>query len=171
MTTPNASTSTHTSPGPRAFDVLFGEWTGHHRKFRDVTDPDCVEWVEFEATHETSPVLAGGGHLDVSRVAAGQAVPAFESLTLRLYRPEDDTWAIYWMSTRAPGVLDPPVIGRAGEDGGTFECDDVVGGRTVRVRYTWDWRDPSRPVYQQAFASPGTEDWVTNWESVLTRRG
>ena len=169
MTTANETAMTGASPGPRAFDVLFGKWAGRHRKLRDVTDPGCTDWVQFEAAHETSPVLGGGAHIDLLSVTEGQAVPAFEALTLRLHRPEDDSWAIYWLSSRAPGVLDPPVLGRADETGGIFECDDEVGGRPVRVRYTWDWRDPSRPVYQQAFAEPGTEGWATNWETIFSR--
>lgn len=171
MTTVNTDSMTAASPDPRAFDVLFGAWVGHHRKLRDVTDPGCTDWVQFEASHETSPVLEGGGHIDVLSVAEGQSVPAFEALTLRLHRPEDDTWAIYWLSSRAPGVMDPPVIGRADAHGGIFECDDEVAGRLIRVRFTWDWRDPSRPVYQQAFTERGTERWETNWETVFTRLG
>jgi hypothetical protein len=168
MTT--SSATTHASPGPRAFDVLFGKWTGHHNKIRDNTDPDCTEWVEFEAEHETFPVLGGLAHIDVLSVPAGQPVAAFEALTVRLYDPDADTWSIYWLSSRKPGVMDPPVVGPAHATGGIFECDDVVGGRPVRVRYVWEWSDPARPVYRQDFAAPGTAEWVTNWESTFSRR-
>jgi len=168
MTTDSATTNP--SAGRRAFDVLCGKWTGHHRTIRDNTDPDCTEWVEFEAEHVTSLVLEGGGQLDVLTAADGQPVPAFEALTLRLYDPEADTWSIYWLSSRAPGgVIDPPVVGVARATGGTFECDDVVGGRPVRSASSGTGPIPL-PVYRQDFAAPGTSDWVTNWESVFTRR-
>jgi hypothetical protein len=169
MTTPSTASTGATPLGYHAFDALFGSWRGRHRKLRDVTDPNCDEWVEFNATHETTPVLAGTGHLDTMRVSGGQAVPGFEALTLRLHDPATDLWRIWWLSTRAPGVMDPPVVGHANQAGGVFECDDVVGGRPVRVRFTWDWSDPAAPTYRQAFAEPDGQDWRTNWETFFTR--
>jgi hypothetical protein len=51
-------------PGSRAFDFIYGRWRVHNRKLRDVTDPNCEEWVEFEATSEAFPILDGIGHVD-----------------------------------------------------------------------------------------------------------
>lgn len=171
MTNSYTAASGTASLGHHAFDVLFGRWTARHRKLHDVTDPHCEKWVEFEAIHETTPVLAGTGHLDAMRVPDGQSVPAFEALTLRLHNPVADTWSIWWLSTRAPGRMDPPVLGKTQRDGGVFECDDVVGDREVRVRYTWDWSDREAPTYRQAFADVGCHNWRTNWETSFTRIG
>jgi hypothetical protein len=45
------------SDGRSAFDFIFGTWIVHNRKLRDVTDPECEEWVEFDARSEAFPVL------------------------------------------------------------------------------------------------------------------
>ena len=50
--------------GAQAFESIYGSWAVHNRKLRDVTDPACEEWVEFDATSEVLPVLHGFGHLD-----------------------------------------------------------------------------------------------------------
>jgi hypothetical protein len=38
---------------------------------------------------------------------------------------------------QAPGLLDPPVLGAFDGDVGIFEGDDELGGRPIRVRFTW----------------------------------
>ena len=47
------------------FDFIFGEWVVHNRKLRDVTDPACADWVEFEAISERGGVLARATELGV----------------------------------------------------------------------------------------------------------
>ncbi|WP_209309090.1 hypothetical protein [Blastococcus sp. CT_GayMR16] len=121
--------------GARDFDFLFGRWSVHNRKLRDVTDPACEEWVEFDASSEVFPVLHGAGHIDRMDVPQAPDGPGFEGLTLRLFDPSLESWSIFWSSTRAPGRLDPPVVGRFTDGHGVFECDDVVAGRPVRLRF------------------------------------
>lgn len=41
-----------TTTGSHEFDFIYGHWTVHNKKLRDVTDPDCTDWVEFDATSE-----------------------------------------------------------------------------------------------------------------------
>ena len=51
-----------TSPGAAAFDFIHGTWTVHNRKLRDVTDPACDEWVEFDAARaRPSPCCRASG--------------------------------------------------------------------------------------------------------------
>ncbi|HTW18784.1 MAG TPA: hypothetical protein VME70_01060 [Mycobacteriales bacterium] len=151
------------------FDFVFGRWNVHNRKLRDVTDPDCTEWVEFEATSEAFPILEGVGHVDRIYVPDPPDGPPFEGFTLRLYDAESAAWSIWWSSTRAPGRLDPPVVGRFADGVGEFGCEDVVAGRPVRVRFTWTTNEV-HPVWRQAFCDDGATDWRTNWEMTLTRR-
>src|SRR5688572_24494376 len=60
------------------FDFIFGEWQIHNRKLRDATDPDCDEWIEFEATGHAEPIFGGLGHIDRMFVPQSAVVDGFE---------------------------------------------------------------------------------------------
>lgn len=155
--------------GSDAFDFIYGHWRVHNRKLRDVTDPDCREWVDFDATSEAFPILRGIGHVDRIGVVDPPDGDSFEGFTLRLFDPAEGTWSIWWSSTRSPGRLDPPVVGRFSDGHGTFECDDVVGGRPVRVRFVWRSADPSSPTWEQSFSYDAGATWRSNWFMTLRR--
>jgi len=158
-----------TSPGAHDFDFIHGTWTVHNRKLRDVADPACEEWFEFDATSEAFPVLHGFGHVDRMEVPEAPDGPGFEGMTLRLFDPALDTWSIYWSSTRAPGRLDPPVVGRFTDGRGIFECDDEVAGRSVRLRFQWT-ADDSSPEWRQFFSYDSGATWRENWVMTFSRR-
>lgn len=157
------------TPGAQDFDFIHGSWAVHNRKLRDATDPACEEWVEFDATSEAFPVLMGGGHLDRMTVLEAPDGPPFEGMTLRLFDPQEQTWSIWWSSTRAPGRLDPPLVGRFTDGRGVFEGDDRIGDRPVRLRFEW-LADPVSPRWQQEFSYDGGQSWFRNWVMVFTRR-
>ena len=153
----------------RAFDFIYGKWQVHNRKLVDVTDPDCEEWVEFDACSEAFPVLEPYGHVDRIYVTDPPDGDSFEGFTLRLFDPASDTWRIWWSSTRAPGVLDPPVHGRFGHDHGVFECEDVIAERHVIVRFEWLTANPNAPRWQQSFSYDSGQTWKLNWVMDLRR--
>jgi hypothetical protein len=129
-----------TDTGAHDFDFIHGSWTVHNGKLRDGADPACEEWVE----------------------------PPFEGMTLRLFDPAEQTWSIFWSSTRAPGRLDPPVVGRFTDGRGVFEGDDEVGGRPVRLRFEWR-ADETSPRWQQELSYDGGATWYCNWVMEFTR--
>jgi len=152
----------------RAFDFIYGHWTVHNRKLRDVGDPTCEKWVEYDAESEVVPILEGFGHVDRIFVPRPSDGDPFEGFTLRLYEPSTESWRIWWSSTRTPGQLDPPVVGRFVDDHGTFDCEDVINGHAVTVRFEW-FADPVAPIWQQSFSYDNGASWTLNWEMTLTR--
>jgi hypothetical protein len=155
-----------TTDGAAAFDPLFGHWRMHNRKLRDVLDPDCSEWVEFDATVDMWPVLGGLGNIDVGKFELD--VP-FEGLTLRLYDPERQLWRIWWTSTRQPGQMDAPVEGRFTKGRGVFTADEVLAGRMTKVRFEWTGFAAGAPRWEQSFSYDDGQTWRTNWINTWVR--
>jgi hypothetical protein len=93
--------------------------------------------------------------------------PGFEGMTLRLFDPSLDTWSIFWSSTRAPGTLDPAVVGRFEGDLGTFTGAEVIGGRRVLIRFSWSRGET--PRWQQGFSYDAGATWSVNWTMDFTR--
>jgi hypothetical protein len=149
--------------GRSQFDFILGRWIIHNRKLIDLTDPACDDWIEFQARSEAFPVLNGYGHVDRMYVTAGPDGKSFEGFTLRLFDPATRLWKIWWSSTRAPGILDPPVQGRFNANRGVFECEEEIGGRPVIVRFEWLTATPEAPRWQQSFSYDGGRTWKLNW--------
>jgi hypothetical protein len=146
------------------FDFLPGRWRVANRKLANTLDPDCDEWQEFEATSEAEAMLGGVGNLDHF------VTDCYEGFSLRLYDPEADLWRIWWSSTARPGRLDPPVEGRFDANGNArFECDDVLEGIPIRVRFDWTGITGSSARWEQSFSFDGGETWKPNWVMELTR--
>jgi hypothetical protein len=78
-----------------AFEFIYGKWAVHNRKLRNVADPQCDEWVEFDASSDVSPILEGIGHVDRMYVAHPSDGDPFEGFTLRLFDSSTDTWSIW----------------------------------------------------------------------------
>ncbi len=154
--------------GAHDFDFIYGHWSVHNRKLRDVTDPACDQWVEFDATSEAFPILRAFGHGDRIYVPDPPDGEPSEGFTLRLFDPKTEEWSIWWSSTRAPGRLDAPMTGRFTDGHGVFHGTDVVAGREVILRFDWQ-ADPSTPVWQQSFSDDGGVSWKVNWEMTLRR--
>jgi hypothetical protein len=149
------------------FEFLDGRWSIRSRKLSDLLDPACDEWVEFDALGEDRPILHGLGNR--GRFSAESM--SFEGFTLRLFDPKRQLWRIWWASTANPGRLEPPVEGRFADDGiGRFECDDVIAGNVVKVRFEWI-ADRRAPEWRQSFSDDGGATWRTNWITELTRVG
>lgn len=157
--------------GRQGFDFLFGSWQVHNRKLFDALDPCCTDWREFGATAVVRPLLGDLGNMDCYSTFEFPGSGVLDGMTLRLFNPETGTWRIWWASTRNPGDLDTPVEGRFVDEVGEFFCDDILDGRPLRVRYTWDRTDPEHPRWSQAFSYDSGTTWQTNWIMNFTRAG
>jgi hypothetical protein len=146
------------------FDFLPGRWHVANRKLADTLDPDCDEWEEFDASSEARAMLGGAGNVDHFRTAG------YEGFSLRLYDPDEDLWRIWWSSTARPGRLDPPVEGRFTAPGfARFECEDVLEGVPIGMRFDWSDVTGDSALWQQSFSFDGGATWKLNWVMRLTR--
>jgi hypothetical protein len=151
---------TEISNGAHDFDFFHGRWHVAGRKLRDTLDRHCTEWVEFEGIGECRPILGGLGNVDTLDVASFP--PAGEPMhgaTLRMFHPATATWSIWWMSTRLPGHLDPPVVGRWEGSRGIFEGPDEYNGRKFLVRYEWDNLGDGKALWAQRFSWDDGATW------------
>ena len=156
--------------GRHDFDVIFGEWRIANRKLEDPLAHDS-KWLEFEATVEVRPILGGLGNCDVYSAPDFPGRPGYHGFGLRLFDAEADVWRIWWASTTGHGRLDTPVVGRFRDGDGRFECDDVLNGRTVKVRFDWTDITPSSACWELSFSFDGGRSFEANWIMELTRTG
>ena len=155
--------------GRHDFDFFFGRWKQTNRKRANMLVPGDDEWVEFESTTSASPILGGLGNIDTFDAPEFPGRPGFKGFSLRLFEPETGLWRIWWASTAFPGRLDEPVAGRFEDERGVFECDDVLDGVRVKVRFTWKDITPDSAIWQQEFSFDDGASWETNWITRHTR--
>jgi hypothetical protein len=147
------------------FDFNHGDWlvTNRRLKARGVGSND---WDVF-TSHETAQLMLGGA---VSVDESDFPTKGFRGMTVRIYNPERDEWAIYWINS-ARGVLEPPVFGRFENGRGSFAGDDTDDGKPVKVLFDWSGTDTGTPRWSQAFSYDGGATWETNWIMEFRRPG
>ena len=155
--------------GRNDFDFLFGRWHISNRKRVKPLVQGDDQWIQFEATSEARPIVGGAGNFDTYSAPDFPGRPGFEGFTLRLFEPATGLWRIWWASSVGDGLLDEPVVGSFEDGVGIFECDDVLEGVSIRVRYTWIVESWDALRWEQSFSFDGGETWDTNWVMESTR--
>jgi hypothetical protein len=146
------------------FDFLMGIWRVHHRYLLKRL-AGCHDWIEFDGCCAARKILNGFGNTDESEINL-PGTP-YRGMTVRTWDPEMARWSIYWLDSRRPGQMTPPVKGGFAKGVGTFFGEDEYERRAIRVRFVWSRiaRDAAR--WEQAFSldegdSRGAS-WETNW--------
>jgi hypothetical protein len=148
------------------WDFLIGRWSVHHRRLRERL-AGCHEWIEFEGTCVTRKVLGGAGNMDDNLLNFPEG--AYRAVTLRAYDAQAKTWSIWWLDSRDPGHLDPPLVGRFENGLGLFYADHNFNGKPIRVRFRWTELSSGSPRWEQAFSDDGGKSWETNWTMDFTK--
>ncbi len=149
------------------FDFLAGNWTVQHRRLKHRL-AHSNEWETFSGTCKTWLVMDGQGDVDdnVLQAPAG----TYRALTLRSFDPATKSWSIWWLDSRHPHALDPPVVGGFRDGIGTFLAKDTFDGRPILVRYIWSDISADSARWQQAYSDDGGATWETNWVMEFHRR-
>ena len=137
------------TPGVHDFDFLVGQWRVHHRKLKERL-ANSHEWVEFEGTLNSQPLMGGYSNVDdlVLEVPGG----AYRGVALRSF--------VWWLDSRTPlGPLDPPMRGNFHDGVGTFYADDTFNGKPVRIRFIWSKITPTSCHWEQAYSPDGGKTW------------
>src|SRR5262249_26111750 len=103
-------------------------------------------------------LLGGLGNMDDNVIELPSGT--YRARTIRTYDPAKQTWTIWWIDSRNPGHLDPPVVGRFEKEVGTFYADDQFKGKAIRVRYLWN--ASTAPHWEQASVRPLNSSWSKN---------
>jgi hypothetical protein len=154
--------------GLHAFDHRTGKWTAHHRRLKERL-AGSTEWVEFDGTQTAWPLMDGYANVD-ENVFDMPGGGEYRGVTLRAYDPASGQWAIWWLDGRNPfGSLEPPVKGRFENGVGTFYADDMLRGKSIRVRFIWSGIEADSAHWEQAFSADGGKTWETNWVTDFRR--
>jgi hypothetical protein len=151
--------------GANDFDFLIGDWRVHHRRLKERL-ANNQEWVEFDGTCASRKILGGLGNMDENLLDMPEG--AYSAVTLRTYDWAKEQWSIWWIDSRNPGQLDPPVVGRFENGVGIFYGDDNFKGKPIRIRFLWT-RLSTTPHWEQAFSIDGGKTWETNWTMDFTK--
>ena len=156
-------------PAPPAhledFDFFMGRWTTrHHRLVGRLAG--STTWQDFDGHLQVQKILGGQGSLDdgVINLPAG----SYWGATVRFFDPQQKTWSIFWLDSRAV-TIDTPMVGGFDGKHGVFYGDDVLNGKPIKVRFLWEDEDPDHCRWEQAFWDERASAWETNWVMRHTR--
>lgn len=145
---------------PSDFDFIIGDWRVQHRRL-DARLVNCQTWTSFEGRSSTAKILGGFGNLEDNLLQHPDG--PFHAVAMRAYDPATRQWSIWWLDGRNPTQLDVPVVGSFDQGVGVFLANDVLDGKAIQVRFTWDSVSEREPLWAQAFSADGGQTWETNW--------
>jgi hypothetical protein len=99
------------------FDFLIGSWSVQHRRLKHRL-AHGNEWETFSGTCRAWGVLDGQGDVDDNVLEAPAGT--YRAVSLRSFDPKTRSWSIWWLDSRHPHELDPPVVGGFRNGVGTF---------------------------------------------------
>jgi hypothetical protein len=148
------------------FDFLIGSWQVRHRKLRERL-AGSKQWFEFPGSLVVRPILGGLGNIDEN--VLDDPAGRYRASSIRRFDPAAGNWSIYWADERYLGIGDP-VVGRFDGDIGRFYGDETLGGRPIRIRFTYEDLEPGRARWSQAFSPDAGQSWETNWIMDFTQQ-
>jgi hypothetical protein len=104
-------------------------------------------------------IMGGAGNIE-DNFLDDPAGP-YRAAALRRIDPVSGEWTITWFDQRH-AVVGPAMQGHFEGSTDSFLCDDILDGKSIRVRFIWSRTDTDNPRWEQAFSADGGENWETN---------
>ena len=149
------------------FDFLIGEWNVRHWQLahRLAGNHDSVE---FQGTSQLWMTMDGHGTVDDNHI--GLPSGPYRAVRIRAYDYRTQLWAIWWLDQRQPRTMGAPVFGNFQDGIGTFEGDDILNGKPIKVRFVWSNITPDSAHWEQAFSPDEGKTWEINWRMDFMRK-
>ena len=148
-----------------AFDFDIGTWKTHStRLLHPLTG--STEWMDMDGTSVVKKVWDGRANL--AEYAADGPAGHVELLALRWFNPTTKEWNIDF-ATPGGGTLGIPGVGEFKDGRATFYDYEMIGGRSVLVRFAIWSIGRNAAQSEQAFSVDGGKTWEVNWVNKYTR--
>lgn len=151
---------------PHDWDFLLGRWTVRHRRLK-ARLTGSTEWEEFAGTSIVWSTLGGQGTVDDNLLELPGGT--YRAVGIRAFDHEARHWSIWWLDSREPSRIFPPVRGGFKDGVGTFLGDDTLNDRPIKVRYRWSEITPNSAHWEQAFSPDNGATWEINWVMAFAR--
>ena len=126
----------------------------------------ATDWIELDGTTIVRKVWDGRANL-AEYAADGPSGP-LQLLALRWYSPASHQWYLDF-ATPQVGTLGVPGVGTFTNGRGEFYDQEIIGGRSVLVRFSIWGITPDTAQSEQAFSDDGGKSWEVNWINYYTR--
>jgi hypothetical protein len=159
-------TASATTGHEHDWDWLVGRWIVKHRRLKERL-AGCTQWEEFAGSSVTWTTMGGLGTADDNVIELPSGT--YRAMGIRAFDPKLGRWAIWWLDARNPTSIEPPVYGSFKDGVGTFEGEDTLRGKPIKVRFRWTNITPTSAHWEQAFSPDGGATWEVNWEMEFLR--
>jgi hypothetical protein len=151
--------------GQHDFDFDLGNWKTHSsRLLHPLTGSSA--WVEMDGATVVKSIWGGRANLAEFK-ANGPAGPV-ELLSLRWYNPTAHQWYLDF-ATPNVGTLGIPGVGEFKDGRGDFYDQEIIGGKSILVRFSIWGISATSAQSEQAFSADGGRTWEVNWVNRYTR--
>ena len=159
------SSSPENDDPQHGFDFDIGTWKTHSsRLMAPLTG--STKWVDMDGVSIVKKVW--GGRANLAEYKAEGPAGTVELMALRWFNPTTKEWNINF-ATPGVGTLGVSGVGEFKNGRCTFYDYELIGGRSVLVRFSiWKiTRDTAQS--EQAFSDDGGKTWEVNWINKYTR--
>lgn len=151
--------------GQHDFDFDLGKWKTHSsRLLHPLTG--LSDWVQMDGFTVVKPIW--GGRANLAEYKAIGPAGQVELLSLRWYDAAANQWYLDF-ATPNVGTLGIPGVGAFKDGRGEFYDQEIIGGRTILVRFSIWGITPTTAQSEQAFSADGGRSWEVNWVNRYTR--
>jgi hypothetical protein len=147
------------------FDWQLGRWTlSTSRLEHPLTEGG--KWISLSGTVSVEKIW--GGRANLAEIHLDGTSSHLEFLSVRLFNPRAHQWSLNFASS-GDASLSTPMVGEFKKGRGEFYDQEVVGDRSMFVRFVFDGLTSGETRDEQAFSSDGGKTWKVNWINKQTR--